>query len=77
MLFRSTITFASAKDVEPLAGYQKPRRMVYCGLYPSDGQDFKELRDALNRLAINDPSFEFEPETSDALGFGLDRKSVV
>ncbi len=45
--------------------------MVYCGLYPSDGQDFSELRDALNKLAINDPSFEFEPETSDALGFGF------
>ena len=45
--------------------------MVYCGLYPSDGQDFKELREALNRLALNDPSFEFEPETSDALGFGF------
>jgi len=71
ILIGDTITFASAKDVEPLPGYQKPRRMVYCGLYPSDGQDFKELRDALNRLAINDPSFEFEPETSDALGFGF------
>jgi GTP-binding protein LepA len=45
--------------------------MVYCGLYPSDGQDFTELRDALEKLSINDPSFEFEPETSDALGFGF------
>ena len=45
--------------------------MVYCGLYPSDGQDFSELRDALSKLAINDPSFEFEPESSDALGFGF------
>ena len=45
--------------------------MVYCGLYPSDGQDFEELRDALTKLSINDPSFEFEPETSDALGFGF------
>ena len=45
--------------------------MVYCGLYPSDGQDFSELRDALNKLAINDPSFEFVPESSDALGFGF------
>ena len=45
--------------------------MVYCGLYPSDGQDFEELRDALNKLSINDPSFEFEPESSDALGFGF------
>ena len=43
------------------------KRMVFCGLYPSDGQDFEELRDALDKLSINDPSFEFEPETSDAL----------
>ncbi len=55
----------------PLPGYAQPKRMVYCGLYPSDGQDFSELRDALNKLAINDPSFEFEPESSDALGFGF------
>tara|TARA_B100000809_G_scaffold68606_2_gene65783 strand:- start:60 stop:1868 length:1809 start_codon:yes stop_codon:yes gene_type:complete len=71
VLIGDTITLASEKDVPPLAGYQEPRRMVYCGLYPSDGQDFKELRDALHRLALNDPSFEFEPETSDALGFGF------
>jgi len=45
--------------------------MVYCGLYPSDGQDFTELRDALDKLSMNDPSFEFEPESSDALGFGF------
>ena len=45
--------------------------MVFCGLYPSDGQDFEQLREALAKLAINDPSFEFEPETSDALGFGF------
>jgi len=54
-----------------LAGYHPPQRMVYCGLYPSDGQDFGELRDALDKLAMNDPSFEFQPETSDALGFGF------
>lgn len=56
---------------EPLTGYQEPKRMVYCGLFPSDGQDFTELRDALTRLSINDPSFEFEPESSEALGFGF------
>jgi len=56
---------------QPLPGYQEPKRMVYCGLYPSDGENFEELRDALQKLAINDPSFEFEPETSDALGFGF------
>ncbi len=54
-----------------LEGYKEPRRMVYCGLYPSDGQDFEELRDALTKLSINDPSFEFQPESSEALGFGF------
>lgn len=58
-------------DTEALAGYQEPKRMVYCGLYPSDGQDFSELRDALTKLQINDPSFEFTPESSEALGFGF------
>jgi GTP-binding protein LepA len=58
-------------SAEALAGYQEPKRMVYCGLYPSDGENFEELREALQKLAINDPSFEFEPETSDALGFGF------
>ena len=66
-----TVTSMSTAEVEPLPGYQEPKRMVYCGLYPSDGQDFSELRDALSKLAINDPSFEFEPESSDALGFGF------
>ena len=56
---------------KPLPGYRPPKRMVYCGLYPSDGQDFGELRDALEKLSINDPSFEFAPETSEALGFGF------
>ncbi len=58
-------------SAEAVPGYDQPKRMVYCGLYPSDGQDFSELRDALTKLAINDPSFEFEPEASDALGFGF------
>ncbi len=66
-----TITIAAEKCADPLPGYMRPKRMVYCGLFPSDGQDFSELRDALQRLSINDPSFEFEPETSDALGFGF------
>jgi GTP-binding protein LepA len=56
---------------EPLLGYRQPKRMVYCGLYPSDGQDFNELRDALTKLSVNDPSFEFVPESSEALGFGF------
>ena len=66
-----TISTADDQPAEPLPGYQQPKRMVFCGLYPSDGQDFKQLRDALEKLAINDPSFEFSPETSDALGFGF------
>jgi GTP-binding protein LepA len=66
-----TVTVAGDAGAEALEGYRAPQRMVYCGLYPSDGQDFEELRDALTKLSINDPSFEFEPETSDALGFGF------
>ncbi|MEX1224090.1 MAG: translation elongation factor 4, partial [Pirellulales bacterium] len=66
-----TVSTADEHPADPLPGYQEPKRMVYCGLYPSDGQNFEELRDALNKLSINDPSFEFEPETSDALGFGF------
>lgn len=66
-----TVVANSNNAAEPLEGYEEPKRMVYCGLYPSDGQDFKELREALEKLSINDPSFEFEPETSDALGFGF------
>src|SRR6476469_9969376 len=66
-----TITIPGDKGAAQLPGYKEPKRMVYCGLYPSDGQDFTELRDALEKLSINDPSFEFEAETSDALGFGF------
>lgn len=66
-----TVSVPGEKASEPLTGYSRPKRMVYCGLFPSDGQDFSELRDALEKLSINDPSFEFEPETSDALGFGF------
>ncbi|TWT81192.1 Elongation factor 4 [Planctomycetes bacterium CA13] len=66
-----TISIPGDQPAQALPGYSRPKRMVYCGLFPSDGQDFSELRDALERLAINDPSFEFEPETSDALGFGF------
>jgi GTP-binding protein LepA len=66
-----TVTTAGDDAAPALPGYRPPQRMVYCGLYPSDGQNFEELRDALDKLSINDPSFEFEPETSDALGFGF------
>ncbi|MFN7773495.1 MAG: translation elongation factor 4 [Planctomycetota bacterium] len=66
-----TVTVAHGEQAPALPGYKPPKRMVYCGLYPSDGQDFTELRDALTKLSINDPSFEFMPESSDALGFGF------
>lgn len=66
-----TVSVATSEPAEVLPGYQQPKRMVFCGLYPSDGQDFEQLREALGKLQINDPSFEFEPETSDALGFGF------
>lgn len=66
-----TVITAGTDAAQPLPGYLQPKRMVYCGLYPSDGQDFSELRDALEKLSINDPSFEFAPETSEALGFGF------
>ncbi len=66
-----TVTITGDGAAEPLDGYEEPKRMVYCGLFPSDGQDFEELRDALSKLKINDPSFEFEPESSEALGFGF------
>jgi GTP-binding protein LepA len=66
-----TVTEAEGEPAAALTGYREPKRMVFCGLYPSDGQDFEQLRDALSKLSINDPSFEFEPESSDALGFGF------
>ena len=66
-----TVTIVGEDAAPALTGYHPPQRMVYCGLYPSDGQDFEQLREALERLALNDPSFEFQPESSDALGFGF------
>ena len=66
-----TVSTAGDNPAVALPGYRPPQRMVYCGLYPSDGENFEELRDALTKLSINDPSFEFAPETSDALGFGF------
>ena len=55
----------------PLAGYQDPKPMVFCGLYPVDGDDFADLRESLEKLRLNDASFTYEPETSGALGFGF------
>ena len=66
-----TVSVADGEPAPTLPGYEEPKRMVFCGLYPSDGQDFEQLRYALEKLSINDPSFDFEPETSDALGFGF------
>ena len=66
-----TVTVPGEVAAPALTGYQEPKRMVFCGLYPSDGENFEELRESLTKLSINDPSFEFEPETSDALGFGF------
>jgi GTP-binding protein LepA len=66
-----TVTVPGENAAVALPGYQEPKRMVFCGLYPSDGENFEELRESLTKLSINDPSFEFEPETSDALGFGF------
>ena len=56
---------------EPLPGYKKVNPMVYCGLYPADGAKYPDLRDALEKLQLNDASLQFEPETSIALGFGF------
>src|SRR5438309_818465 len=56
---------------EALTGYRDPKPMVFCGLYPLEGDDFAELREALERLRLNDSSFTYEPETSGALGFGF------
>jgi GTP-binding protein LepA len=66
-----TVTSASRPALEALPGYDHPRPMVFSGLYPLDGDDYPELRDALDKLRLNDASLVFEPETSTALGFGF------
>ncbi|MBE5914159.1 MAG: elongation factor 4 [Pseudobutyrivibrio ruminis] len=66
-----TITHANAPAAEPLPGYKKVNPMVYCGLYPADGAKYPDLRDALEKLQLNDAALQFEPETSVALGFGF------
>jgi GTP-binding protein LepA len=65
-----TVTDAS-RQAEALAGYRDPKPMVFCGLYPVDGDEYADLREALLRLRLNDSSFTYEPETSGALGFGF------
>jgi GTP-binding protein LepA len=66
-----TVTTVANPASEPLAGYDHPRPMVFSGLYPLDGDDYPELRDALDKLRLNDASLVYEPETSMALGFGF------
>lgn len=66
-----TITLADRPAKEPLAGYRKINPVVFCGIYPADGAHYTDLREALEKLQLNDASLEFEPETSVALGFGF------
>ena len=66
-----TVTLADNPAAEPLAGYRKVNPMVYCGIYPADGARYPDLREALEKLQLNDASLSFEPETSVALGFGF------
>ena len=66
-----TVTDANRPCSEPLPGYKKVNPMVYCGMYPADGAKYPDLRDALEKLQLNDAALQFEPETSIALGFGF------
>jgi GTP-binding protein LepA len=66
-----TVTSAARPAAEPLAGYSHPKPMVFSGLYPVDGDDYPDLRDALDKLRLNDAALVYEPETSTALGFGF------
>ena len=66
-----TITLAERPAAQPLPGYRRANPMVYCGFYPVDSNDYADLRDALEKLNLNDAALTFEPETSEALGFGF------
>ncbi|MEK5232613.1 translation elongation factor 4 [Lysinibacillus sp. FSL K6-0232] len=66
-----TVTFANRPAAEPLAGYRRLNPMVYCGLYPIDTAKYNDLREALEKLELNDSALQYEPETSQALGFGF------
>ena len=66
-----TVTEAARPASQPLEGYKEPKPMVFCGLYPIDGDEFSDLREALEKLRLNDSSFTYAPETSGALGFGF------
>jgi GTP-binding protein LepA len=66
-----TVTDANNPAPEPLKGYREPKQMVFCDFYPGNNTEYTQLREALEKLRLNDSSFTFEPETSDALGFGF------
>jgi GTP-binding protein LepA len=66
-----TVTEAGRVAAEPLSGYEHPKPMVFCGLYPVDGDDFEQLRESLDKLRLNDASITYQPESSSALGFGF------
>ncbi|MEZ4462292.1 MAG: translation elongation factor 4 [bacterium] len=66
-----TITSQKHPAAEPLPGFKDVQPMVFCGIFPSDSKDYQELRDALDKLVLNDSAFSYEPETSQALGFGF------
>ena len=66
-----TVTSLANPASEPLAGYRDPKPMVFCGLFPIDGDDFENLRESLQKLKLNDASITYEPESSGALGFGF------
>jgi GTP-binding protein LepA len=66
-----TVTLAGRPSVRPLAGYKEPKPMVFAGLFPTDGDDFERLREALDKLRLNDSSLVYQAETSRALGFGF------
>src|SRR5690606_37474130 len=66
-----TITHARSQATHPLPGYTEPKPMVFSGIFPTDGDDFETLREALEQLRLNDASLTWEPESSRALGFGF------
>ncbi len=66
-----TLTSARSQATEPLPGYREVKPMVFAGLFPIDSDDYPDLRDALEKLTLNDAALAWEPETSDALGFGF------
>lgn len=66
-----TVTLVDNPTKEPLPGYKKAQSMVFCGIYPAEGEKYENVRDALEKLQVNDAAFDFEPETSTALGFGF------